>query len=282
MEEGDKRRCPGCGRLWWGDPQAAFADRCPSCGGHHLRPHLVQQILGDELGFAPADLRARAQEAGGHAAHRGGCAACEAQLVAVPIEDVVVDICLRCGSAWFDPGELEQLSQGRHREKQAPGGIARQYLPDAVAPDGAHRFVRVPPSSLTRSLGGAALIGAGLIGFWFPIIPMVALGVGGVVAYQRGAVFDLLERRAASVTSFVIPMRGTWHDWDAFQRVNVEARVAGRGSNGPEWRFTTRLVGELATLEIVRTKHRVLAHRYAFQVSQIVGVPVEHPRQLES
>jgi len=282
VPDDDKLRCPRCGRLWWGDREAAFAERCPACGGSYLRPHLVAQILGEELGFAPGELRAREQ--GEASEGLAGCPSCEGPLSHASLDDTGADLCLRCGSAWFDAGELERLSHGRHREQAAPGGLARQYLPKAARPGGHQRYVRVPPASTLRTLAGGALVGISMLGVFVPMIPLAGFALGGLLAYQRGVVLDLERRKVASITSLGFHMRGTWHDWGDFSRVAVRSEgVRSSSASGPQFRFSVSLVGDgVPDLLVVRTKQRVLAHRYGFQISQLAGLPVEHPQELEA
>ena len=275
-----KLRCPRCGRVWWSDPEAAFAERCPSCGGNHLAPHLVAQILGEELGFSPADLRAGGQ--GVLVDDAAGCPSCDGPLSRVPLAEVTAEICQRCGGAWFDAGELEALSHGRHRERGVPDSLARKYLPKALAPGVDRRYVRVPPASAVRSVSGAGVIFVGMLGFMFPLLPLVGMAVGSALAYQRGVILDLKERKVASITSLVFRMRGTWRDWRDFSSITVQSEYLQRTPTGrARFRFRVRLIGvDVPTLEVVRTTDRVLAHRFAFQISQLAGLRVEHPREL--
>jgi hypothetical protein len=50
------------------------------------------------------------------------CPKCDGKLVAMPIEDISVDLCDTCGGTWLDAGELEALT------KKHSGGIwARMF-----------------------------------------------------------------------------------------------------------------------------------------------------------
>ena len=39
------------------------------------------------------------------------CPKCEGTLEGIIFDDVEIDVCNKCGGAWLDPGELEQLAK---------------------------------------------------------------------------------------------------------------------------------------------------------------------------
>lgn len=43
------------------------------------------------------------------------CPKCEGKLVEVPFEKIMVDLCDKCGGAWLDAGELEQLTKEENK-----------------------------------------------------------------------------------------------------------------------------------------------------------------------
>lgn len=43
------------------------------------------------------------------------CPKCEGKLVAVPFENIEIDLCDNCGGAWLDAGELEHLTKEENK-----------------------------------------------------------------------------------------------------------------------------------------------------------------------
>jgi Zn-finger nucleic acid-binding protein len=276
----DGLRCPRCGRLWWPDDGGreggAFASRCPSCGGTFLASHEVELVLGEELGYSIGDLRAAARAP---AEDRGACPACGGKLHTARFEDTLVDLCTRCGSAWLDAGELEHLTRGRHLERAPPQLAAREYLPDSVAPGQQRRFVRIPEVSAARKMAGGVAAMTGLIGVVFMPISLIALP-GILAAYQRGARFDTQLRRVAPESTVGVSTRGTWRRWDEFDEIVVYGKSDGRrvGKRLVKWSPSLEdSTHQQPRLEIARTTSRVLAHRWAFQASQLTGLQVRTP-----
>jgi Zn-finger nucleic acid-binding protein len=273
---GDGLRCPRCGRLWWPGDDGGFAARCPSCGGTFLQSHEVEQILGAELGYSIGDLRAAARAP---AVDRGGCPSCGGELYEGKLEEASVELCTRCGSAWLDPGELEQLSHGRHLEARPPSEQAREHLPVAVAPNAGKRYVRVPPISIPRQVIGGISATTGLLGLAFA--PLAVFAVPGLlIAHQKAVILDTERRAVASVTSMGFNFRSAWRPWSQFDEVVVYGKTLRRTPQGSIVRWSPHLVDseeQHPPLPIGHTRDRVLAHRWAFQVSQLTGLRVRTP-----
>jgi uncharacterized protein len=43
------------------------------------------------------------------------CPKCEGTLIEVPFESINIDICDKCGGAWLDAGELEQVTKEENK-----------------------------------------------------------------------------------------------------------------------------------------------------------------------
>ena len=85
---------------------------CPETGGVFLAStsvyHLLQTVLGMDFGV----LKASPEHPEGRDAPIH-CPECSALMKTVALRGVPVDYCVGCGSLWFDPGELHQLTEGR-------------------------------------------------------------------------------------------------------------------------------------------------------------------------
>jgi len=262
--------------MWWPDALSALASRCPSCGGTVLRAHEVDDILGAQLGYSIAELRAGARET---TSGRGACPSCGGDMRPLQIEGTALDLCLRCGSAWLDAGELEHLTHGRIAEARPPDEQARAYMPAGVAPTGQRRYVRVPEVSLRRRALAAGLFAGGAFGLLVPAlgIPLLFAGVG--VAQVRGVLFDTVQRRLKSVLT-LFPARGRFRPWTDFSQVVVRRRIVGARAAPATDRWSAWLddvTHDAPGVTIAEGRSRVLAHRWAFQVSQLTGLRVYAP-----
>jgi hypothetical protein len=99
--------CPRC-LVEVGAPAGRYGERaCPSCGGHFVAPEGAQRLLEDELRLTKDALR----ELGAMFAGRGcGCPGCGGGMRAIQLRGQHVDVCLSCGSAYFDAGELDAVA----------------------------------------------------------------------------------------------------------------------------------------------------------------------------
>jgi Zn-finger nucleic acid-binding protein len=70
-------------------------------------------LLEDELGLAPSTLKELAAHFAGK---RLACSACGSRMSPVTLRGVSIDLCLGCGTTFFDDGELSRLSSGVHPE----------------------------------------------------------------------------------------------------------------------------------------------------------------------
>jgi Zn-finger nucleic acid-binding protein len=236
----------------------------------------VDQVICTEQGWSIGQLRDVAVE---EIEGQGGCASCGGPLRRGDVEGVQVDLCTRCGGAWLDPGELEALSHGRHLERDKPDALARRYLPTAVQPHKHKRFVTIPSYSVGRGVAGSALLLVGLVTFWLPFISVVAFVGGGALAYGSGAVFDTVERKVAPLTRFVFSFRGVWRDWGDFVAVRVAYERVGSNPASAKARWVVRLMASEGKdpFLVFQTTRRLVAHRFGFQVSQVMGLRVDVP-----
>lgn len=254
--------CPSCGRVWWPDPDDVLGHRCPACGGLHLPAHAVEQVLLAERGWSIGELRAAASEPSS-----GACASCGGGLAFVQVDDTRVELCARCGGVWLEPGELEQVSYGRHRERETPPELAREVL---LATEGRRR-VFVPSHRSGRELFGRAV--TALFG-----VPFLPLGIGAVMVAE-----GFFGRNA-----FVVDPKGERvglryglreREWVPFDRVtHVDVVPTGDDGAGAPIGYYVRVIAEWPEAPRLFVRDRVTAHRYAFQLSQLVGVRVDAVR----
>lgn len=105
--------CPTCRMVFLDPPSGELADReCTRCGGRLLDREAVRRVVLDPLGKTPGDLSDAARGAKGDGAV---CPSCTRAMSPVLLEgDVIVELCVGCGSTWLEEGELARLSQGRY------------------------------------------------------------------------------------------------------------------------------------------------------------------------
>lgn len=278
-EERRKLKCPRCGRVSWIDTDAGgIGARCPSCGGVHLSLLDVEQVVCHELQLSTADLRERAGASTDE--HLGPCPACEGALSPVKLDDVDLELCLRCGAGWLDPGELERLTHGRHLERKPPDEVARQHLP-AVVPGARRGRVSVPSRALVREVMGLVGISTGIAMLFFPIAS-VPLFVTGVLLLQRPRVvvdFDKRRLHAKGQGGFrlskAVPL-------DGIRGVVVLTQgVVSATHSNVSWLIALRRGDEEKPIGLLSYRDRVIAHRVAFQLSQVLEVPVEAPEEAD-
>lgn len=228
----------------------------------HLPHHAVEQVLLHERGISIGELRAAAERGG---ASNRACAGCGGELAGADIDGVEVDLCRRCGGVWFDGGELEEISHGRHAEREQPVELAREVLPGrqskrAYVPE--HRTASQLFSGAVTALVGVLFVP--FVGIGLPILAHGLLGrTAFVVDFAAGRVGlrnGRSERNwiplAAAQAILISPV--------AFQKQSGEpdgyhVEFHGRGTRPPLRLFV---------------RDRVLAHRYAFQLSQLTGVRI--------
>jgi Zn-finger nucleic acid-binding protein len=105
--------CPRCQNEFESGAGALGEDVCASCGGRALTPAHTRRLLEEELGLSPSTLKELATHFAGP---RLTCSACGSLMSPVTLRGVPIDLCLGCGTTFFDEGELARLSQGVHRE----------------------------------------------------------------------------------------------------------------------------------------------------------------------
>ncbi len=289
-----KLKCPRCGRVAFVDRHAGgVGARCPSCGGVHLSAADVEQVISLELGLTTGELRERATRASD--VDLGGCSSCRGPLSRADIDDVKVELCLRCGAGWLDPGELERLSHGRHLERRPPGEGARQHLPHAVKQQGRRGKVSLPPARNAYGPIGTALLGATVAGAWFGqqlgwivISVLGAATLGGIAAIA--SVVYLLARARVTIDLDEGTMRsvnvGGPSAAQTTKLADVRAiaveparRKNAQGRSVQYWDIVPKGDGVEGRLLLMYTS-RLRAHRVAFQLSQVLEVPVETPRDV--
>lgn len=286
-----KLKCPRCGRVAFVDPHAGgVGTRCPSCGGVHLAASDVEHILCHELGLRTSELRAEAITPS-HGGELALCSSCDGPLSVVELESVTVDLCLRCGAGWLDAGELERLTHGRHLERAPPSALARAFLPKAITPGrSSKRAVIAAPikkDGLFASLV-AGTIPAGCLGI-LTESPAIGVQVGLPITLGCLAVWALstfawrgrlvVDRARGTVRARHLgaPPAADTLPIDAVRGLVVEPSHP-RDARGRvlAWHVSARVDGP----EPVRwftSRDRLLAHRLAFQLSQVLEVPVETP-----
>jgi Zn-finger nucleic acid-binding protein len=105
--------CPRCHNALEPGAGALGEDVCTSCGGRALSPAHTRRLIEEELGLSPSTLKELASHFGGV---RLTCSHCGSQMSPVTLRSVPIDLCLGCGTTFFDDGELSRLSKGVHRE----------------------------------------------------------------------------------------------------------------------------------------------------------------------
>lgn len=144
---------------------------CPRCGGTHLPTVGSERLLCEELHLSRAALLELADAFGGR---RFRCPGCSARTRALLVRGVDVDLCFACGGLWLEAGELEQLSDQRHRGGSVDRALARVRAPIATRPEAS---VRLDARAPARKIAGSVLRGTGLAA----VIVSFALGPVGVV-----------------------------------------------------------------------------------------------------
>ncbi len=99
-------RCPLCIDAILTEDTILGERRCQSCRGVLLSPERAQQLIYAPRGLTPGALTAVGTGRG--VVER--CLACSAGMRPVAVDDVVVDVCLRCGALWCDAGELARVT----------------------------------------------------------------------------------------------------------------------------------------------------------------------------
>lgn len=274
-----KLKCPRCGRVSWVDRDAGgVGARCPSCGGVHLSANDVEQVICHELGLGIGELRAKASRDSDD--DLGGCPSCKGDLSAVDVDDVKVELCLRCGAGWLDPGELERLTHGRHLERKPPDDVARKHLPKVVSRRVRRGKVSVPSHGLLHTLGAFTAIGGGFLGAIYLIgLPVM---LGGVYLLLRRRVVVDFDAGTVQVKNVGGPFSGRPLQIEDVRAISV--RPVGHLSNGrPVVRWTIVPLGEgIEEGMLLAYEDRKIAHRVAFKLSQLLEVPVEAPRSVDA
>lgn len=272
-----KLKCPRCGRVSWVDRDAGgVGARCPSCGGVHLSAVDVDQLICHELGLTTSELRAKAS--GPSDKDLGACPSCTGALSAVEVDDVKVELCLRCGAGWLDPGELERLTHGRHLERAPPDAIARVHLPRAVSRGRRRGRISIPSHNLLHDLFGWTALAGGFAGSFF-FVGLPIMGAGLYVLLRRRVVVDF-DRDTLRVKNGALA--GGKVRLSDVGAIAVEA--AGHIVNGyPTVKWAVVIKGErIESQTLLAYTNRKIAHRVAFQLSQLLEVPVLAPRASES
>jgi len=134
--------CPRCQSPLAEGAGALAEDVCASCGGRALSNAHTRKLFEEELGLSPATLKELAQHFAGE---RLTCPSCSSAMSRIRVRGASVDVCLGCGTAFFDDGELARLSGGAHREVVPPrmssrGAAIAEHLraPDVKDPELTH------------------------------------------------------------------------------------------------------------------------------------------------
>lgn len=117
--------CPRCGGPLVDGAGALGEAACGACGARFLDASAFARVREAFLRFTDDVLRDLAREG----APSVPCPACRTTLRAQRVRGVVVDLCVGCGGALLDAGELLALSRGQIAEAAAPA-------PVVVAPAG--------------------------------------------------------------------------------------------------------------------------------------------------
>lgn len=285
-----KLKCPRCGRVTFASSDTGgIGTRCPSCGGVHLSVEDVEQVICVELGLDPGELRAMARpyDADEAVAH---CSSCEAPLSIAQLENINVDLCVRCGAGWLDHGELERLSHGRHLERKPPDAIARAALPVAVVPGKKRRR-----ATLAIPYARRQVFRLGVLAVCAPIVFLAYSGASLEVAIRTGlllagplfaawglydralrprVVLDL-ARKTLRARFLPVPGEVAGLRFDDVAAVGVEP-LAGGYQPTNAWTVVAYLKDGRA-VRWFTSSNRVIMHRVAFQASQLLEVPVRTP-----
>lgn len=89
---------------------------CGHCQGRFVDAHSAEVVLA----HAGVDQGMLRDLVGHFSGTRLTCPGCSAQMHAVQLKGVPVDVCLSCGGLWLDAGELERVSAERFVEAHAP------------------------------------------------------------------------------------------------------------------------------------------------------------------
>jgi Zn-finger nucleic acid-binding protein len=185
--------CPRCRAQHHRDVELAqgfgalLEDVCPSCRGRLLPPAAVERVVVEELGLSAELLREMTALFASKA--RLPCPSCASKLSPLELRKVRIDLCMGCGSAWLDAGELARLGEGRHPElSPSPAAtpapvVVGTLVPDAGAPIEPSRFVVFfdEPASVSRAALAAA----------FTTMPIFAAPDAAlIVARQRCTVIE--------------------------------------------------------------------------------------------
>lgn len=78
-------------------------DRCPECGGVWFDPGELSRAVGRRLGgYLTKSVGVKSES-------QLVCPRCGGLMDLERVADVEVDVCIECGGAWLDAGELERL-----------------------------------------------------------------------------------------------------------------------------------------------------------------------------
>jgi Zn-finger nucleic acid-binding protein len=155
------RSCPRCPESTLTPDVGALGEAvCPSCRGRLLSPEAVDVLVVRQLGHSPAFL----QELAEHFHSRGvRCPACGADMALLELRGCAIDLCVKCGHAWLDEGELSRLSGGRYEEPAPPTLPSPSSSAASKPPQPAGRPSRSWPVTVAIAIAVVALLVLGIV-----------------------------------------------------------------------------------------------------------------------